>query len=89
MLLGIRGSFIFTAALFGMANLFLFQFLKELEMPELFLRFLVCNLPVLLFFAGWARKVWQNPEKANHYYAMRMNLISALFMNISFLLMLA
>lgn len=88
MLLGIRGSFLFTAALFLIANQLLFWFLAELKLQELFLRFMVCNLPVLAFFLGWAWKVWHNPEKANHYFAMRMNLISALFMNISFLLML-
>jgi len=88
MLLGIRGSFLFTAALFLVASQLLFWFLSELQLQELFLRFMVCNLPVLVFFLGWAWKVWQDPDKANHHFAMRMNLISALFMNISFLFML-
>lgn len=88
MLLGIRGSFVFTAGLFSIANLLLFWLLSELRLQELFLRFTICNLPVLAFFLGWAWKVWQDPTKANHRFAMRMNLLSALFMNISFLLML-
>lgn len=89
MLLGIRGSFIFTATLFSVASLLLFWFLAGLNMQELFLRFMVCNLPVLAFFAGWFWKVWKDPAQANYRYAMRMNLISALFMNLSFLFMLA
>lgn len=89
MLLGIRGSFVFTALLFSVAAMLLLWFLSEIGMPELFLRFIICNLPVLAFFGGWAWKVWKNPAKANHRFAMRMNLLSALFMNISFLMMLA
>ena len=89
MLLGIRGSFIFTGLLFSLAALLLFWFLSSLMLQELFLRFMACNLPVLAYFAGWAWKVWQDPSKANHSYAMRMNMLSALFMNIAFLLMLA
>ncbi len=89
MKLGIRGSFMFTGILFGLASALLCQLLFQLAMPELFLRFMVCNLPVLVFFFGWAMKVWKNPFKANYHFAMRMNLISAVFMNISFLSMLA
>jgi S1-C subfamily serine protease len=47
------------------------------------------NLPVLAFFLGWASMVWKNPAKANYRFAMRMNMISSVFMNISFLSMLA
>jgi 1,4-dihydroxy-2-naphthoate octaprenyltransferase len=89
MLLGIRGSFIFTALLFLLANGLLFQLLYSLGMPELYLRFMACNLPVLAFFLGWASMVWKNPAKANYRFAMRMNMISSVFMNISFLSMLA
>jgi 1,4-dihydroxy-2-naphthoate octaprenyltransferase len=89
MLLGIRGSFMFTGLLFLVANGLLFQLLFSLEMPDLFLRFMACNLPVLAFFLGWASKVWKDSSKANYHFAMRMNLLSSVFMNISFLSMLA
>ena len=89
MKLGIRGSFVFSGILFALASGLLFLFLFQLGFPELFLRFLVCNLPVLAFFFGWADKVWKDPAKADYRFSLRMNMISAIFMNISFLLMLA
>jgi 1,4-dihydroxy-2-naphthoate octaprenyltransferase len=89
MLLGIRGSFIFTGILFLIGSSLLFHLLFSLGMPELFLRFMVCNLPVLAFFLGWAVKVWKEPSKASYRFAMRMNMLSSVFMNISFLSMLA
>jgi 1,4-dihydroxy-2-naphthoate octaprenyltransferase len=89
MLLGFKGTFVFSGIFFLVANSCLFFFLRNLDLMEYYLRFVVCSLPVVVFFLGWARKVWLDSNQANYRYTMLMNLISAIFLNISFISMLA
>jgi len=89
MLLGFRGTFVFAGLFFFVANTCLFFFLRNLGLIEFYFRFAICNLPVIFFFLGWARKVWIDTNQANFRNTMLMNLISAIFLNISFISMLA
>ncbi len=85
MLLGIRGTFLFTILLFGAATLLLF-----LALPT-FKQFLIFNLgmlPGVIFFFYWLLKSFKNEMNANFTNTMRMNVLSSFGLNISFLLLL-
>lgn len=82
--LGLRGSFIFCAAVYSVALVLLgYTFLAGLQVLQ-FGIVLLCLQPVLLYFLWWARKVWRNPAAADYRHTMRMNLIAAGCTNLAF-----
>ncbi len=86
LLLGIKGTFYFTAIFFTLANtgFFLYYtFFYSLHDALLFQLFLV---PMLLYFINWLRKTRQNLALANFQHTMRLNTISAICLNLFFVL---
>ena len=85
MVLGYRGSFIFTGAIYTMAFLVLshYLFFTYLE-PKEFLVLATCMLPVIVYFLIWAVKVWRDPSQANYANTMRMNLLASVCTNAGF-----
>ncbi|HXB94813.1 MAG TPA: UbiA family prenyltransferase [Puia sp.] len=86
MVLGYRGTFIFTGVLYTIAFLLLFHyfFLSYLEMKE-FLALATCMLPVIVYFIVWAVRVWRDPKQANFANTMRMNLLASACTNAGFI----
>lgn len=86
MLLGYRGTFIFSAVLYTIAFIFLFHYflLSYLEMKE-FLVLATCMLPVIVYFLIWAVRVWRDPKQANFANTMRMNLLASACTNAGFI----
>jgi 1,4-dihydroxy-2-naphthoate polyprenyltransferase len=86
MVLGYRGSFIFTGLIYGIAFLVLFHYflLSYLELKE-FLVLATCMLPVIVYFLIWAVKVWRDPARANYSNTMRMNLLASVCTNAGFI----
>jgi 1,4-dihydroxy-2-naphthoate polyprenyltransferase len=86
MVLGYRGSFIFTGLVYGIAFLLLFHYflLAYLELKE-FLVLATCMLPVIVYYLIWAVKVWRDPAQANYRNTMRMNLLASLCTNAGFI----
>jgi 1,4-dihydroxy-2-naphthoate octaprenyltransferase len=86
MLLGYRGTFVFTGILYTIAFLFLFHYflLTYLEMKE-FLVLATCMLPVIVYFLVWAARVWRDPEQASFANTMRMNLLASACTNAGFI----
>jgi 1,4-dihydroxy-2-naphthoate octaprenyltransferase len=83
--LGIRGTFIFTALLFGVATLgFIFYFINFYSIKYAY-QFLFALSPVLLFFGFWFFKVIRNESNANYGYTMQLNFISATCLNAFFI----
>ncbi|RKR80659.1 1,4-dihydroxy-2-naphthoate octaprenyltransferase [Mucilaginibacter gracilis] len=76
-LLGYKGSFIFSGALFATAILLSFFYWQQHHMPDYFYFFLFCSAPVFVFFNYWFYKVGQSTSNANYKNAMLMNFISA------------
>jgi len=74
MLLGKRGSFVFSMTLFLTASLLMFILFRE-ELNYFYL-FLLLLMPVVLFFLYWMRKVWQDESAADFMYSLRMNILS-------------
>jgi 1,4-dihydroxy-2-naphthoate octaprenyltransferase len=85
MLLGYRGSFIFTGLIYSTAFLVLFYyFMLSLQIKE-FEVLATCMLPVIVYFLIWAVRVWRDPLQANFNNTMRMNLLASVFTNAGFI----
>ncbi|MGD1843906.1 MAG: UbiA family prenyltransferase [Salibacteraceae bacterium] len=79
-ILGIRGTFVFTALAFGMAALgFLFYF-ERFHHFGYFLVFQAFLAPPIGYFAWWLWRTWNHPERADFRSTMRLNLISSVAM---------
>lgn len=88
MVLGYRGSFVFTGILYIIAFLLLAHyFLSTLQITE-FKVLATCMLPVVVYFLIWAVKVWQDPAKASYANSIRMNLLGSFCLNLGFILVL-
>ena len=88
MVLGYRGSFIFTGLLYLIAFLLLAHyFLTTFQFTE-FYALATCMLPVVVYFFGWAIKVWRDPAQANYSHSIRMNVLGSICLNIGFMLVL-
>jgi 1,4-dihydroxy-2-naphthoate octaprenyltransferase len=88
MVLGHRGSFVFTGVLYTIAFLLLAHyFLSTLQITE-FKVLATCMLPVVVYFLIWAVKVWRDPAQANYANSIRMNLLGSICLNVGFVLVL-
>ena len=88
MVLGYRGSFVFTGLLYTTAFLLLAHFfVTTLQITE-FCALATCMLPVVVYFLIWAVKVWRDPTQANYANTIRMNLLGSICLNLGFLLVL-
>lgn len=86
LMLGIKGTFHFTAVIFSMANLFfLYFYVSYYGWPHAVI-FQVCLMPMLVYFIKWYWKVHKNPSLADFDHTMRLNWISALCLNVCFAL---
>ena len=86
MVLGYRGSFIFTGLVYGVAFLILGHYLYSTYLePKEFLVLATCMLPVIVYFLIWAVKVWRDPAQANFSNTMRMNLLASVCTNAGFI----
>jgi 1,4-dihydroxy-2-naphthoate octaprenyltransferase len=82
--LGYRGTFIFSAIMFGIATIFYYLHFKEININSFYL-LLIVQLPIIAFFVYWARKVWKDTREANYKNTMYMNVIAAAVLNLFFL----
>ena len=80
--LGKRGTFVFSMGLFLLATASMFWVWQR--QVNYFFLFLLCMLPVVLFFLAWMRAVWQNGAAADFKNSLRMNLVSTTCMLIYF-----
>ena len=86
LLLGIKGTFYFTALIFSLANAgYFIYYLSYFSLQEALL-FQFFLLPMLVYFFYWFFKVQQNILLANFSYTMRLSTISAVCLNIFFVL---
>ncbi|GGB05987.1 UbiA family prenyltransferase [Puia dinghuensis] len=85
LVLGYRGSFIFTGLIYGVAFFVLaYYFLSTLQIRE-FQVLATCMLPVIVYFLIWAVKVWRDPAAANFNNTMRMNILASICTNAGFI----
>lgn len=82
--LGIRGSFYFSALLFLFSSILLYFYWYRLEMSTNFWIFLALASPVFILFSNWFFAVYRDPSKANFKNMSRMTLLSSIMMLIYF-----
>ena len=82
--LGYRGTFIFAGAMFGIATFFYYLHFKETDINSFYL-FTAVQVPIMVYFIYWARKVWHNTQYADYKHTMYMNVIAAVILNLFFL----
>ncbi|TAG55454.1 MAG: prenyltransferase [Cytophagales bacterium] len=82
-LLGIKGTFIFSVLMFVFAGLCLFLSLNTNQ----FILFQAFLIPVLFVFTQWMIKCWKNEFEASFENMMKMNLVSSFCMNFFFILL--
>lgn len=85
-LLGYRGTFIFSGALFGAASVLLFFYLAGNSQAVLIPLFMVLISPVIIRLSKWFRLVLKDRANANFDNTMAINRISAVCMNLYFIL---
>ncbi len=85
LLLGYRGTFIFTAIVYSAAMLMLFFHFYYKDALQQFIILQLFFIPVLVYFFGWFAKVWKNTAAADFVHTMRMNLLASACTNGGFL----
>jgi 4-hydroxybenzoate polyprenyltransferase len=76
-LLGINGTFIFTAIVFSIAFAGFFIYFTQAD----FMALLLFNFPTLVFFAWWFLKVLKDKKQANFKNTMWLNLLASFCLN--------
>lgn len=84
LMLGYKGSFIFSGIVFASGIVLSFFYWHILGEMKNFYLFLACSFPIFLFFNYWFFGVIKTVSAANYKNAMRMNFISAAFMLLYF-----
>lgn len=84
LMLGYKGSFIFSGIVFASGIVLSFFYWHILGEMKNFYVFLACSFPIFLFFNYWFFGVIKTVSAANYKNAMRMNFISAAFMLLYF-----
>lgn len=76
-LLGVKGTFLFTALVFSVAFLGFYFYFNTTD----FIALLIFNLPTLLFFVGWFIKTLNSVSQANFKNTMWLNLLASVCLN--------
>lgn len=84
-LLGVRGTFYFSAAMFGLANAGFFYFFWSYYGPGIAGIFQIFLLPVFGYFFWWLARVLKDEKQANFDHTMRLNFLSSFLLNCFFL----
>ena len=83
-MLGIRGTFWFTGGAFTLATVGYVWYFYQYFNLQIALAFVATLSPVVLFFGWWFWQVLQDATQANFKNTMRLNLYSAICMNVFF-----
>ncbi len=84
-LLGVKGSFIFSGLLFLVSGLLMYFYWQQKSQREFFYLFCLFIFPVTGYFGYWFIKVWKDKREANYLNMMRMTIISGSAMFLYFL----
>lgn len=88
MLLGIKGTFLFSTFMFSIATLFIYLSFNEKHALGDFWLFNVVMLPSTLYFLFWALKSFKNTTHVNFRNTMTMLILSSLLNNLYFFILL-
>ncbi|MBL0741684.1 UbiA prenyltransferase family protein [Chryseolinea sp. Jin1] len=85
LLLGIRGTFYFVGAVFGLVTLAFVLYFNAYFAPHYALTFLIALAPVVVYFLYWFVQAYRDETQANYQHTMWLNFISATCLNGFFL----
>lgn len=88
MLLGIKGTFIFSGLMFSIANLFVYLSFHTNQSINNFWLFNIVMLPSTVYFMFWALRSFKNVVHVNFKNTMIMLVLSALLNNMYFIILL-
>lgn len=88
LLLGYRGTFVFTAVVYITAMSLLFFYFRSRSEENKFMIIATVMLPVLVYFFFWASRVWKNTKAADYKHTMRMNMLASSCTNLAFFILL-
>ncbi len=81
LILGIRNTFHFTMIMFGIATILFLYFFLSYYGKSVALIYLLAMMPVTLYFLNWYIKARKNEAVADFDHTMRLNALSATFLN--------
>lgn len=89
-LLGIKGTFLFTASIFLIVTIGFFFYFQGVQIYNFnaFAVYLLVMSPVLIYFNLWFFKVLKNEKQADFYHTMRLNMFGSVCLNLFFILLL-
>jgi hypothetical protein len=89
-LLGIKGTFIFTASIFLFVTIGFYFYFQDVQVFNLhaFIIYLLVMSPVLIYFNLWFLKVLKNENQADFHHTMRLNMLGSVCLNLFFILLL-
>jgi 4-hydroxybenzoate polyprenyltransferase len=82
--LGYRGTFVFSALMFGLCNVCYFVYFNAVQQVGDFYMVQLFFLPIVGFFLYWFSLVYKDVKNANFKNTMLMNMIAAFCMNLCF-----
>lgn len=85
--LGYVGTFLFTALMFLLCNVFYYLYFTTRELGMIFFIVQVFFIPIVIWFGVWFWMVWKDRRQANFRNTMRMNWIAAICMNSCFIVL--
>ncbi len=87
-LLGIRGTFLFSGILYFLATLFMYlSFHNKQDLPNFWL-FTIVMFPATIFFISWTIRSFRNPAEVNFKNTMIQLVLSSFLNNIYFIILL-
>ena len=89
-LLGIKGTFLFTASIFLIVTVGFFIYFQNVQILHIqaFFVYLAVMSPVLIYFNLWFLKVLKNENQADFHHTMRLNMLGSVCLNLFFMLLL-
>jgi hypothetical protein len=89
-LLGIKGTFIFTASIFLSVTIGFYFYFQDVQVFNIqaFIAYLLVMSPVLIYFNLWFLKVLKNENQADFHHTMRLNMLGSVCLNLFFILLL-
>ncbi|HEY9045741.1 MAG TPA: UbiA family prenyltransferase [Ohtaekwangia sp.] len=85
LLLGIRGTFLFVGALFGVVSVGYILYFNAFFEKDYITPFVIALAPVVIFFLYWFIRVLRDESRADHKHTMWLNFISATCLNVFFI----
>jgi 1,4-dihydroxy-2-naphthoate polyprenyltransferase len=87
MLVGKRGSFVFSAALFILSAFLFWLLFRNNGQEKIFYIYLLTTFPIVCYFLYWAIRVWKNENEANFRNSLLMSMVATVFTSIFFILL--